>query len=86
MGFVEQLEKQRSVVYYIHSTPDDGEPSWFFLKLDVGKQSAFDQAMSGTETFDLKHFGQVLHSGYGANASDKLKVQMKRKYGVEYDD
>jgi hypothetical protein len=85
MGFADKIAKQRALVYYIRSTPEDKMASWFFLKLDPIKRNAFDRAMNGTEVFDLKDFGEILHSGYGDGAPEELKQQMHDEYGVEYD-
>jgi len=85
MSFVQKLAKERALVYYIRSTPSGKEPSWFFLRIYPFKREAFDRVMSGVETFDLKDYGEILHSGYG-EASKALKKQMRDEYGVEYDE
>ncbi len=83
---MQKLEARRALVYYIRSTPDDKMASWFFLKLDPKLRYDFDDAMNGTAVFDLKDYGEILESGYGEDAADKLKASMSKIYGVEYDD
>ncbi len=85
MSFVEKIKKERDIVYYIRSTPEDKIPSWFFLKLNPLKRESFDRVMSGTTTFDLADYGEILHSGYGDQAPQELKQTMRDEYGVEYD-
>ena len=86
MSFVEKIEKERNLVYYIRSTPDDKTNAWFFLKLNPVKRASFDRVLSGIENFDLADYGEILHSGYGDQAPQELKQMMSDKYGVQYDD
>lgn len=85
-SFVDKVRKERSLVYYIRTTPAEEPCAWFFLQLDKNKVTLFDRAINGTENFDLKDYGTILHSGYGSNAPDALKQKMHALYGVEYDD
>jgi len=84
-SFVEKVRKERTLVYYIRSTPEGKPSSWFFLQLDQNKVTSFDRAINGTKIFDLKDYGTILHSGFGSGAPDALKQEMHELYGVEYD-
>lgn len=86
MSFVEKIERERNLVYYIRSTPVGKENCWFFLKLNPFKRDSFNRVMSGINDFDLADYGEILHSGYGDQAPQELKQTMSEKYGVKYDD
>lgn len=85
MSFAEKVRKQQSRVYYIRSTPDDSQASWFFLSLKPHMRKPFDRAIAGTAIFDLADYGEILHSGYGEQAAQSLKDKMQKEYGVQYD-
>jgi hypothetical protein len=84
-GFADRIKQERNRCYYLKFTPKDGRAAYYFLLVDPLKETAFLKALEGTEKFNLEHYGQILHSGYGEPAPE-LKAEMKEKYKITYDD
>jgi hypothetical protein len=87
MSFVLHVLKSRGQpverVYLLDVYTPDKKKCYYFVLVDPHKEPAFLKAISAGKGYDLKDFGKVLASGYGAPPA-KLKKEMSERYQITY--
>ena len=58
---------------------DAGKPAWHYVLVDTLKQPLFIKALKGG-TLELRDYGTVLHSGWGAEPPPELAEAMRKQY------
>lgn len=62
--------------------PEEGD-AYYFVLVHETKEKKFLQALKKTDRFDLKDFGEVIHSGFGEPPKELVK-QLESSYKVEF--
>ena len=80
----------KGAIVYLVTAQVNGRPTWYYLKVDALKHSAFKKKME-TGKLDVAEYGEVLESGWGnyppapieAQADDPVEAVVGRRDGGE---
>ncbi len=84
ISFADKLVKSGSIpIHLVRCKDDKGRDCYFFIMCAGHKISALKAAKSGE--FDLKDYGKIIASGFGAEPSQEIKDMLKKEYDFDAD-
>lgn len=83
-SWVERFERERDLVYDLRF-PEGDDEVYFIIKIDPSRHDDFKAVLKTPQIIDLRDYGDILYSGYGA-PPESVRNEMKRKYRMYEDE
>ncbi len=80
-GFAAKLLQQRALIYDLRWTDKSSMSLYAIFEVEPSKHQSFLSQIDSDKTFNLKHYGKILHSGVN-EPSEALKAELHQKYGM----
>lgn len=80
-GFAAKILKETALVYDVRWRDESGTRFYAIFQADKAKCSAFLEEMKSDRTFNLEHYGTVLHLGFN-EPPQHLRRELHEKYGM----
>lgn len=81
-SFMQRIVQERGGAIRFIRAEENGMPCWFYLRIDPAKLPEYEAALK-TGIMDIRDYGQILESDWGAQPPADVLRFMKDTYGFD---
>lgn len=81
MQFTNKIATSRQELIRLARGNDNGEATWYYVKITGAKFPIYQQRMKMGEQVNLGDYGQVLYSGWGDNPPEEITRKIVEMFG-----
>lgn len=83
MSFAEKILAEKTKIYCLQYGENTSDAAYYFLRVDVAKESALLRAIQQGSDAKLEEFGSVIASGWGVPGAG-VREAMAKQYDIEF--